>query len=389
MGSAAFGLDQVVSAVVQAGGAAAAQATKGALVIFGLLFTFHLIEGASELAVSPSTCRLWHGKFWLRILLVAGGLAGYQTVVTGTVAKLQPVYMTSFAGNWATSWEVETAAIAALKKAQAENEDLKGTEVTATKAGKDDDSWFAKLGKYVVDGLVTAVGWVLAMILGLLITVFMLMEGFTGLGLNTLLVAVGPICVAFAAHEKTESYFWGFLKAFVFVGLLYMPILGLACQLAGVVMAHMTAMVTGSGMVYGDGTDIGYHIMYVVIGPLCAFAVVRSAHMFLGTVLGAAGGGGSGGMAMALGAAAGRAAGGVGGGGGGSGGVVAQQQMQLQLLQIQEQLKGLQSGSQGGTGGESGPGSVADLRGDSLPPPAGTGNEAEGAAAPAGEVRGV
>ena len=43
------------------------------------------------------------------------------------------------------------------------------------------------------------------------------------------LQAVGPICVAFAAHEKTESYFWGFLKAFLFVGLLYMPLLGLAC----------------------------------------------------------------------------------------------------------------------------------------------------------------
>ena len=153
MGSAAFGLDQVVSAVVQAGGAAAAQATKGALVIFGLLFTFHLIEGASELAVAPSTCRLWHGKFWLRILLVAGGLAGYQTVVTETVAKLQPAYMTSFAANWATVWESEISAISAIKKAEAENQDLKGTEVTATKSGKDDDSWYGKLGKYVVDSL--------------------------------------------------------------------------------------------------------------------------------------------------------------------------------------------------------------------------------------------
>jgi hypothetical protein len=310
----------------------------------------------------------------LRILLVAGGLAGYQTVVTGTVAKLQPTYMTNFAGNWATSWEAETAAIAALKKAEAENQDLKGTEVTATKAGKDDDSWYAKLGKYVVDGLVTAIGWVLAMILGLLITVFMLMEGFTGLGLNTLLVAVGPICVAFAAHEKTESYFWGFLKAFVFVALLYMPVLGLACQLAGVVMAHMTTMVTGSGMVYGDGTDVGYHIMYVVLGPLCAFAVVRSAHMFLGTVLGAgAGGGGAGaGMAMALGAAAARTATSAGGGGGG-GERSDQQIIREQLAQIQDQLKGMQlGGGQGGqgAGSETGPGSLADLRGDSLPPPA-------------------
>src|SRR5664279_1568378 len=290
MASVSFGLTEVVEAVVASGQAAAGQATKAGLAIFSVLFAFHLMEGASELALSPTSCRLWHGKFWLRILLVAGGLAGYQTVVTGTVAKLQPIYMTNFAGNWAAEWESETARIAGIKKAEAENEELKGTEVTGTKAGKDDDSWYAKLGKYVVDGLVTAVGWILAMILGLLITVFMLMEGFTGLGLNMLLVAVGPICVAFAAHEKTESYFWGFFKSFIFIGLLYMPILGLACQMAGVVTAHMTSMVTGSGMVYGDGTDIGYHIMYVVLGPLCAFAVLRSAHMFLGAILGAGGG---------------------------------------------------------------------------------------------------
>src|ERR1019366_741067 len=163
MANAAFGIAHVVDAVVTTAQSASAQTGKAGLVVFGVLVIFHLSEGAAELAMSPSSCRLWHGKFWLRILLVAGGLAGYQTVVTGTVAKLQPTYMTNFAGNWATSWEAETAAIAALKKAEAENQDLKGTEVTATKAGKDDDSWYAKLGKYVVDGLVTAIGWVLAM----------------------------------------------------------------------------------------------------------------------------------------------------------------------------------------------------------------------------------
>src|ERR1017187_2866556 len=167
MASVSFGLTEVVEAVVASGQAAAGQATKAGLAIFSVLFSFHLMEGAAELALSPSSCRLWHGKFWMRILLVAGGLAGYQTVVTGTVAKLQPTFMTTFAGNWATVWDSEMSSIEAIKKAEAENKDLKGTEVTATKAGKDDDSWYGKLGKYVVDALLTGLGWVLAVVAGL------------------------------------------------------------------------------------------------------------------------------------------------------------------------------------------------------------------------------
>ena len=59
----------------------------------------------------------------------------------------------------------------------------------------------------MVDALLTGMGWVFVVVAGMVITVFMLMEGFTGLGVNMLLVAVGPLCVAFAAHEKTEAYF--------------------------------------------------------------------------------------------------------------------------------------------------------------------------------------
>src|ERR1017187_9704855 len=362
MPSAAFGIAHVVDAVVQSGSAAAGQACKAGLLIFGVLFTFQLIEGAAELATSPSSCRLWHAKFWLRILLVAGGLAGYQTVVTGTVAQLQPTFMTSFAGNWATVWESEMTAIEGIKKAEAENQDLKGTEVTATKAGKGDDSWYSKLGKYVVDALLTGLGWVLAVVAGLVITVFILMEGFTGLGMNMLLVAVGPICVAFAAHEKTESYFWGFLKAFLFVGLLYMPLLGLTCQFAGVIMAHMTSMLTSSGIVYGDGSDISVHLLMLVMGPFCAFAVVRAAPMFLSMVLGSGGGGGSGAMGMVVGAAAqangatAALASGVGGAGAGAGGTGA-----AAAAGAAAPATAL---ANAGQGSGNGPGSIADVRGE-------------------------
>jgi hypothetical protein len=231
--------------------------------------------------------------------------------------------MTNFAGKWSDVWESEMKAIETIKKAEAENQDLKYTEVTATKAGKDDDSWYTKLGKYVLDGMLTGLGWVLAVIAGMVITVYILMEGFTGLGMNMLLVAVGPICVAFAAHEKTESYFWGFLKAFLFVGLMYMPLLGLACEFAGVVMAQMTTMVAGSGLVYGDGTDISVHFLFVLLGPFCAFAVVKAAPMFLGMVLGSTGGGG-GAAAFAMGGSQLSSVTSSGSGGGSGGGVAGE-----------------------------------------------------------------
>ncbi len=356
MGSAAFGIGHVVDAIISSGSNAAAQTTKAGLVIFSLLFLFQLMEGAAELVLSPMSCRLWHGKFWLRILLVAGGLAGYQTVVVGTVAKLQPGFMTNFAGKWADVWESEMKAIEGIKKAEAENQDLKYSEVTATKAGKDDDSWYTKLGKYVLDGMLTGLGWVLAVIAGMVITVYILMEGFTGLGMNMLLVAVGPICVAFAAHEKTESYFWGFLKAFLFVGLMYMPLLGLACEFAGVVMAQMTTMVAGSNLVYGDGTDISVHFLFVLLGPFCAFAVVKAAPMFLGMVLGSTGGGG-GAAAFAMGGSqfssmtsSGSGGGAVGGAGGEASGASAANTATSAASSVASNIAGV--------------GSVSDIRGE-------------------------
>ena len=48
MASAAFGIAHVVEAVVASGSAAAGQACKAGLLIFGVLFTFQLIEGAAR-----------------------------------------------------------------------------------------------------------------------------------------------------------------------------------------------------------------------------------------------------------------------------------------------------------------------------------------------------
>jgi len=299
----AFGIGRVVTAVVDYGrDFVANDALKAGMTIFWVIFFFHIIEGAAEMTADPSSCRLMKGKFWLRMCLVTALLGGYQTVVVGTVASVQPRYMTAFTDKWAEVWAGEWQAIAQIKAAEADNQDLKYNEVAATKTGHGDDSFGAKVARFVVDGLVTALGWVFASIAGAMITVFMLMEGFYGLGIAMVLVAVGPICIAFAAHEKIEAIFWSYFRAFLVLGLLYMPMLGVACAFAGIIMAHMTTMVTASGVVYGDGTDIGVHLVMVVLGPICAFAVVRAVPAILSQLLQAMSGGG--GSSFAAGAAA-------------------------------------------------------------------------------------
>ena len=292
-GNLALGIDRVVTAVIDNGRQfVASDASKVGMVLFWLIFSFHVIEGAAEIVEEPSSCRLFKRKFWLRILLVAALLGGYQAVVVGTVATVQPKYITAFTDKWAEVWVDEMKAIDTIKNAEADNQDLKYNEVAATKTGHQDDSLGAKIARYIVDGAVTAFGWVFACITGGLITIFMLMEGFYGLGVNMILIAIGPVCVAFAAHEKTEVIFWSYVRAFLVLGLLYMPMLGVACGFAGIIMAQMTTMVANSGIVYGDGSDIWVHLVMVVLGPICAFAVVRAVPAMMAQLLQSMSGGG-------------------------------------------------------------------------------------------------
>lgn len=316
-GSLAFGIDRVVTAVIDYGrDFVANDASKVGMAIFWLIFSFHVIEGAAEIADDPGSCRLFKRKFWLRIILVTALLGGYQSVVVGTVASVQPKYMTAFTDKWAEVWVGEMKAIETIKSAEADNQDLKYNEVSATKTGHQDDSLGAKIARYIVDGLITAFGWVLACLTGGLITIFMLMEGFYGLGVNMILIAIGPVCIAFAAHEKTEVIFWSYVRAFLVLGLLYMPMLGVACGFAGIIMAQMTTMVANSGVVYGDGSDIWVHLIMVVLGPICSFAVVRAVPAMMAQLLQSMSGGGGSSFGAGIGVAmmASRAGGGGDGG---------------------------------------------------------------------------
>lgn len=317
----ALGIESLVRAVIAQGEQFIANDTgKIALALFLLIFVFHLVEGAAELVQSPGSSRVVRPTFWLRIFLVLALLGGYRTAVVSTLNAVQPRFMTAFATKWVEVWVAETDAIEAIRKAEAENQAVKSAEVSATKAGQDDDSWYAKLARYVVDRLLTGVGWAVATITGLFVTLLIIMEGFWALGINMLIAAIGPICVAFAAHEKTEGIFWAWAKAFLVFGLLYLPMLGLGASFAGVVMARMTTMATSSGLVYGDGSDFAVHIIAVVLGPFCAFAVVRAVPAFVSLILTSSsmgeGAGGSFGATVGMAASAVRAGSGGGGGGG-------------------------------------------------------------------------
>lgn len=288
MANAAFDMGNVVRSVVgQAEVFIGKDSTAVAIGIYGLLFAFHVFQGAGELARTPSSCRLFQSSFWQRLILVGALLAGYKAIFVGTTLSVAPRTMLTFAARWAEVWADENKALAEMRQAEFENRDVKYTEVTASKAGKDDDSWYAKLSRYLLDGLYTGVGWIFASIAGLLITVLMLMEAFWALGMCMLLLAIGPACLAFGAHEKTEGIAWSWAKGFLVYGLIYMPMLGFACSFAGVVMARMTTTAASSGVTYGDGSDISVHMIMVVIGPLCALAVVRAVPSMLSSIIGA------------------------------------------------------------------------------------------------------
>jgi hypothetical protein len=313
-----FDMAAVVTSVVrQAETFVTGETSKVGLGIYGTIFAFHLVEGAAELSQRASACRLFAGRFWLRMALVGALLGGYGPIFVGTAMAIQPRVMMSFAASWAEVWVAENQSLQNVRKSESENQDVKYSEVGTSKGGKEDDSWTAKVARYVVDGISTGLGWLLSVIAGLLITVLILMEGFFALGVNMLLLAIGPICVAFAAHEKTEGIFWSFFKAFLVYGLLYMPMLGFACSFGGVIIARITRMAVGSSVAYGDGSDLSVHFMLVIIGPLCALAVVKAAPSILNSLIGAAsmGAPGGGGMfAQASGLASAAVQGGRGGG---------------------------------------------------------------------------
>jgi hypothetical protein len=262
--------------------------TKVALAVFSFCTFFHLVQGAAELAEEPGSCRFFRSRWWIRMGFCLALLIGYRATFEGFARSAMPTFMSSFAGSWLEVWEGELDAKDELQKLHHENQDVKKSEVTATRQGEQDQAWWSKALGFSVDALVTALGNVLSVFAGMFITVLILVQGFWVLGVNAVILGIGPLCIDFLAHEATEGIFWVWAKAWLVYGLLYLPVLGLGARMAGAVFRGVTALVAGSGVVFGDGSDIAMHFIYALLGPLCALAVVQAIPSFLSQLLGAA-----------------------------------------------------------------------------------------------------
>ena len=259
-----------------------------ALGVFFFCLFFHLVQGAGELAENPGSCRFFKSRWWMRMAFCLALLIGYRSTFEAFARSALPNYMTSFAGAWVEIWNGELDAKDQLQKLHHENQDVKKAEVTATRQGEQDQAWWSKATSWSVDALITGLGMVFSTLAGMFITVLILIQGFWVLGINAVILGVGPLCIAFLAHEATEGIFWVWAKAWLVYGLLYLPMLGLGARMAGVVFKGITEMVAGSDVVFGDGSDIAMHFIYALLGPLCAFAVVQAIPSFVSQLLAAA-----------------------------------------------------------------------------------------------------
>lgn len=273
----------VVAALEHASSLASGTVTKAAAVVFTLILGMHLIEGAAELA-ARKPCRFFDGRWYLRLVLVLTLLAGYRSIVVGVGMSQVPRQMLAYTTAWQEVWETEWDSIDALRKNEAENKKLRTAEMeqknkASTIPGGDSSWWHPIVAAvlWMLDGLVSAIGWILSVVVGIGLCLLMLVQAFWVLGVLLLLVAIGPLCVAFALHPATSSIFWTFFRQIVVYEFLYLPFLGFACSIAGVIMGRVSATFAGSDIQYTDGTNVAVHLLTAVLGPLCSFAVVKGA----------------------------------------------------------------------------------------------------------------
>lgn len=282
-GAPSISFDVVVDKAFQVGETFYRQGTTSIAVgIFWLCVVFHLIYGAIELA-NQEKCRFFDGKWWFRIFMVLTLFIGYQTVFVDVAKGATKKYFNSFAIEWVDMWEGQEDINLTQKQAAQQNRELeeKVAKDAAPATTEQSRGWMTEALMTVAQWAIGLLGTMLCAIAGMFIMVFLLLQGFFVVGMNSLLIAFGPIAIATLAHEKIEQMFWMWLKAWFVYGLLYMPLLGLAGGIAGSVFNVVTSAIADAGFQYQDGTDVGMHFIISVLAPLGAFAVVTSVPAFV------------------------------------------------------------------------------------------------------------
>ncbi len=278
-----------------------------ALGIFWFCITFHLIQGAIEI-VNGERSRLFNPKWWMRILLVLAMFGGYQLMFVNTIQSATKLYFGSFATEWVEIWNGQEAINVQQKTAATENRQLeeKTANDSTPSSGGESKGMFASVMYGVAAWGIGLMGAMFCTVAGMFLLIMLLLQGFFALALNTLIIAVGPIAIAFAAHEKTESIFWSWSRAWFVYGLLYLPLLGLGSAMAGQVFQVITSSITASGFSYQDGSDIAVHFILSVLGPIATIPMAMSVPAFVSGVFQIhAGTGGSTPLSAAVGAVAG------------------------------------------------------------------------------------
>jgi hypothetical protein len=280
------------------------QSLIGAMAVYSVIVIFHVIEAAVELTTNPKSCRFGRGSFWTRLVLIAAAIASYMTLVAPVLNGVAMRSFQDFATSWTEIFDSELKIDYQVAKTEAENKELDKAEQAASQAlaGKEPDRGFmAGLAASLLEGLKSMLGSLLALVFGLIITLVCLAEGFWIIGTNMILMVIGPICIAFGAHEKTESILWSFVKSTIMYGILYLPVVAIAMRIASAVMRSITSMSIENNLIQGDMMSVATQLIALILGPVMAFAIVKGAPAAVSSVFGSAAMG-SGGGAAAFGA---------------------------------------------------------------------------------------
>jgi hypothetical protein len=332
-----FVKDVVSAAFEQAKTISSGTVTKAAGVIWVIIMMLHFYQGGAEI-LSRRPTRLVDPMWWFRVIMVITLFAGYQKLFVDRGSALMSKQMLAYTTVWSDVWDQEWDSIDELRKQTKENEKLRQTELEQKNkvAGGGSSGWSSigatiiRAVKMVLDSLVSILAFALSVFVGLGLTLLMLVQAFWVLGQMLLLASIGPLCIVFALHEVTSGVFWRFFWNYLNYAFLYLPFLGVACAIGGTIMARVSSRFGGSGIVMGDGTDIGVHLLAAILGPVSAFVVVKGTPAVLEKVFGGGDGGGAGaGLADSIkqkfmpgSKGGGEGSKDTGGGGGGGGGAV-------------------------------------------------------------------
>jgi len=243
-------------------------ASVAAQVIFGTLLVFHTMVGAAEL-VTGEQSRLVSASFWVRIVVVGLVTFGFSALVLEFARMLvvnpgQAIVQTygdAWSSYYDSTWTLMKDSFNA-KWSQAEFWDYLFMSIS-----------------FFLDLLFSVVGFIVGALVSLLLMLYCYFQLLVGIGMSGLVLAVGPICLPFGAHEATQDIAIGYLKSFLVYVVCYMPLLLLGFEIAMKVLLSPAMFAAGARYMQGDG--VTEQFVGVVICPLSAVAIVHSVPSFI------------------------------------------------------------------------------------------------------------